>query len=104
MEHQVVSPGVVQFEVGGKPVLVDEDIFHSLVVHYKWSLRSGYVSAWTPMRAGKRTLFLLHREIMKPAPDQEVHHNPLDNRRANLECVAPMMTNTGLVLEAQNNG
>ncbi len=90
MEDQVVSPGVVQFEVGGKPVLVDEDIFHSLVVHYKWSLRSGYVTAWTPMRAGKRTLLFLHREIMKPNPDQEVHfrnHNPLDNCRANLEIV-----------------
>ncbi len=89
LEFQIVSPGVVQFEVGGKPVLVDEDIFHQLVVHYKWSLRSGYVSAWTPMRDGKRTLLLLHREIMKAAPDQEVHHgpnhSPLDNRRANLE-------------------
>ena len=63
MEHQVISPGVVQFEVGGKPVLVDEDIFHALVIHYKWSLRSGYVTAWTPMRSGTRTLLFLHREI-----------------------------------------
>jgi integrase len=90
MEHQVTSPGVVQFDVGGRQIRVDEDIFHSLVVHYKWSLRSGYVTAWTPMRAGKRTLLFLHREIMRPNPDQEVHfrnHSPLDDRRANLEVV-----------------
>jgi integrase len=93
MEHQILSPGVVEFKVGGRPVLVDQDIFENLVVHYKWHLRSGYVTAWSPMKEGKRTLLFLHREIMKPAPDQEVHFgpnpSPLDNRRANLKCEAP---------------
>jgi hypothetical protein len=91
MEHQVISPGVVQFKVGDVPILVDEDVFHSLVVHHKWHLRSGYVTTWSPMKDGKRTVLFLHREIMRPAPDQEVHFGPnrWDYRRANLKCEAP---------------
>lgn len=78
----------------GKVTLVDDDVYE-WASKLKWHVRK-HKRRWNAARNslqvdGPRQTLLLHREILRPADDQEVDHingDSLDNRRANLRSVS----------------
>jgi hypothetical protein len=72
--------------------LIDEEDY-LLISKYTWRLKkSAYVSyvCATKAEGDKRITLRLHRIIMNPQSNEDVHHineDPLDNRKSNLECL-----------------
>jgi hypothetical protein len=77
--------------VDGTETLVDDDIAEAFG-HLPWRATSrGYVFYQRCVEGQPECVFL-HRLVGRPGPDHQVHHrdgNPLNNQRANLECLTP---------------
>lgn len=88
----------------GKVVLVDDDDFEYLN-QFKWRFFvKGYARRNSPFLLGKRTVILMHREIMQTPADKQTDHinlDGLDNRRANLRICTPSENKQNM--EAQSN-
>lgn len=76
----------------GKQAIVDGFNYDSLSA-YTWRIQKSHSMIYVVRRTsryGKSKTIFMHRQIMHPLPDEQVHHingNTLDNREANLHNV-----------------
>lgn len=66
---------------------------------FHWKAKRSHSKTYAIRRAtinGKRVTIFMHRHIMQASPSVDVHHLnkiPLDNRRSNLQILAPYFHN-----------
>lgn len=73
----------------GKHAIVD-GFNHAALSQFTWRTQKSHSNTYVIRRTnhyGKTKTIFMHRQIMQPLPDQQVHHingDTLDNREANL--------------------